>query len=114
MSAPDFTNVTIRTISPDGWPVDFELEPKPGATAEAILFLEDHGYQPAPVGSSSKSNDIQYTPDGLPVCPKHGAPMKKREKQGDTWYSHQVVDANGNECYCRGYASKSSPGWNID
>lgn len=52
----------------------------------------------------------EYTPDGLPICPKHGIPMTKREKQGDVWYSHNV----GTEefpMYCRGHAGNSSPGW---
>lgn len=52
-----------------------------------------------------------YTPEGLPICPKHNAPMKKREKQGDTWYSHIVTAPDGEDCYCRGYAGKDSPGY---
>lgn len=53
-----------------------------------------------------------YTPEGLPICPKHQVAMKKREKQGDTWYSHVLTAPDGEECYCRGYASaKDSPGY---
>jgi hypothetical protein len=72
---------------------------------------------------TEQSHTYQRTPEGLPICPKHGVPMKKREKQGDTWYSHAIVDpatgevmtdANGKTLYCRGYASKSSPGWDIE
>lgn len=49
-------------------------------------------------------------PDGTPICPKHGVPMRKREKQGDEWYSHSV-EVGGRACYCKGYAGKDSPGW---
>lgn len=50
------------------------------------------------------------TPEGLPICPKHRVAMTKREKNGDTWYSHKVLVA-GRELYCRGYACNSSPGF---
>jgi len=60
------------------------------------------------------SHQFQYTPEGNPICPRHNVPMRKREKQGDTWYSHTVTDpVTGESLYCRGYASKNSPGWNI-
>ncbi len=51
-----------------------------------------------------------YTPEGLPICPKHGAPMKKREKQGDCWHSHNL-GTEGQPLYCRGYPGKESPGY---
>jgi hypothetical protein len=36
--------------------------------------------------------------------------MRKRERQGDTWYSHAVgKDDRGEDVYCRGYAGKESP-----
>ncbi len=50
------------------------------------------------------------TPTGEPICPRHGVPMRKRERQGDTWYSHNA-GGEGEEAYCRGYAGKDSPGW---
>lgn len=54
----------------------------------------------------------QTLPDGTPICPKHRAPMKLREKQGDRWYSHTVgKDGNGKEIYCKGYHGKDSPGY---
>lgn len=56
----------------------------------------------------------QWTPEGHPICPKHGEAMPKREKQGDVWYSHTVTDEHGEVHYCRGYGSKSSPGWEVD
>ena len=54
-----------------------------------------------------------WTPDGLPICPRHGEVMPRREKQGDEWFSHKVTDEHGQVHYCRGYASKNSPGWDV-
>jgi hypothetical protein len=56
------------------------------------------------------ARDWRTLPDGTPICPKHSVPMRKREKQGDEWYSHSV-EVNGKQCYCKGYAGKDSPGW---
>lgn len=106
-----FDKITIHTISPHGWPVDFEITPENGRLNEAIAFLENHGFSPAPTAEAAR--DFNYTPEGEPICPKHNEVMKKREKQGDTWHSHPVTDAQGNTHYCRGYASKNSPGWQI-
>lgn len=53
------------------------------------------------------------TPEGDPICPRHRVAMTKREKQGDVWYSHQVTTANNEQLFCRGYASKSGPGWYV-
>ncbi len=41
-----FNKITIRTVNPAGWPIDFELKPgeSPGP---ALKWLESHGYQPA-------------------------------------------------------------------
>lgn len=55
----------------------------------------------------------QRTPEGLPICPKHGVVMQKREKQGDTWYSHKIETPEG-DCYCRGYATKNGDGWHVE
>jgi hypothetical protein len=55
-----------------------------------------------------------WTPEGLPICPRHQVVMKERKKQGDTWYSHRITAANGDELFCRGYAGKNSPGFDID
>lgn len=71
-----------------------------------IQKLEKRRYRP--------SRELTYTAEGLPFCPRHGAPMSKREKQGDSWYSHKLTDPEtGQLVYCRGYASASSPGFAI-
>ncbi len=107
-----FDKITIHTIHPNGWPLDFEFTPKEKGDLDAALSkLEGWGFSPAPTAEAAR--DFQYTPEGDPICPKHGEVMRKREKQGDTWHSHGVTDAQGNKHYCRGYASKNSPGWNI-
>jgi hypothetical protein len=55
-------------------------------------------------GINPTAQQFQWTPDGRPICPKHGVPMEKREKQGDAWYSHRIFDPHtGEEKYCRGY-----------
>jgi len=35
---------------------------------------------------------------GLPVCSKHGVPMERRQKDGQTWFSHRLPDGT----WCRG------------
>ena len=41
------------------------------------------------------------TPEGLPICPKHGVPMKECSKQGDAWHSHNV-EPRTTRCGARG------------
>jgi hypothetical protein len=53
----------------------------------------------------------QTLPDGTPLCPKHSTPMRKREKQGDEWWSHRVFGPDGQELFCKGYHGKDSPGY---
>lgn len=55
----------------------------------------------------------QWTPDGLPICPKHHTVMKKRQMQGDTWYSHNVGTKEA-PLWCRGHPGKLSPGFDVD
>lgn len=101
---------SIRTVHPKGWPVEFEIEPADPKLHEIITDLARLGYRP----DTANSDICQYTPDGLPICPIHGEVMPKREKQGDTWFSHKVTDpTTGEVTYCRGYPSKSGPGYAI-
>lgn len=66
------------------------------------------------IAQQGASQAYQWTPEGLPICPRHNEVMPRREKQGDVWYSHKIVDAGtGEVCYCKGYKSGSSPGWDI-
>lgn len=95
---------TVSAVSPAGWPVsiafaDINLK----EFEDRLAHLEQRGYRPP-------ASDWPTTPEGLPICRKHGVPMKKREKQGDVWHSHNM-GTEKEPCYCRGYAGKDSPGW---
>ena len=72
---------------------------------KAVRLLPGAGIEPVRATATWAT-----TPEGLPICPKHGVPMRKRERQGDTWYSHNA-GGEGEELWCRGYAGKDSPGW---
>ena len=62
-----------------------------------------------------QAQEFRQTPDGRPICPRHGAAMSQREKQGDTWHSHKIAHPRTGEIlYCRGYADPASPGWDIE
>jgi len=101
--------IVIHAATADGWPVDFHIKPGAGNMDKVIAFLQKQKFGPA-AGAVPK---MQYTPDGLPICPKHQFVMKKREKQGDTWFSHVVEDAAGKQQYCRGHKSKYGPGYDL-
>lgn len=68
-------------------------------------ILDKRHYAPA-----AQTQEWQRLPDGTPICPKHHAPMRAREKQGDTWYSHNVGTREA-PIYCKGYHGKDSPGY---
>ncbi|MCI0648020.1 MAG: hypothetical protein L0346_24440, partial [Chloroflexi bacterium] len=94
----------IIAIHPSGFEVRFEVELD--ELGKMVAKLEQRHYRP--------SRDLSYTAEGLPICPRHGVPMTKREKQGDCWYSHKVANPEtGQVLYCRGYASASSPGYDV-
>ena len=70
----------------------------------AIEWLIEHGFQ-----SDISGDQWQRTPSGEPLCPRHGTAMSKRERQGDSWWSHRVVHPEtAEELYCRGYPNPSS------
>jgi len=79
-------------------------------TADQFCDLLDRRGYAAP----EQARQWQTLPDGTPICPKHHAPMRLREKQGDSWYSHSVgEDALGKHIYCKGYHGKDSPGYEV-
>lgn len=75
-------------------------------TADAFCDLLDRRGFGAPV----TAQQWQTLPDGTPICPKHHAPMRQREKQGDSWWSHNVGTKDA-PVYCKGYHGKDSPGY---
>ena len=75
--------------------------------AEIQDTLLQKGYLP--------NGELPRTAEGLPICTRHAVPMRQREKQGDTWYSHSVTDpTTGEILYCKGRPGKDSPGWQVD
>ena len=96
--------ITLIAFHPTGYelhiPVTFEDLPA------TMRRLAARGYTP--------SREPVLTAEGLPICPRHGVPMKQRNKQGDLWFSHKMVHPEtGETVYCRGYASASSPGYDL-
>ena len=96
--------ITIIAFHPTGYelhiPVAFEELPA------TMRRLAARGYTP--------SREPILTAEGLPICPRHGVPMMQRNKQNDLWFSHKMVHPEtGETVYCRGYASASSPGYDI-
>jgi hypothetical protein len=103
---------TIRTISPKTYVTTFELENDTMYQLLAQLTeIQDNllqaGYLP--------NGELPRTAEGLPICTRHAVPLRQREKQGDTWYSHSVTDPQtGQILYCKGRPGKDSPGWQVD
>ena len=103
---------TITSISPKTYVITFEAEA--GSLMQLIASLADiqdellrAGYLP--------NGELPRTAEGLPICTRHATPMREREKQGDTWYSHSVTDpTTGEILYCKGRPGKDSPGWRVD
>ena len=94
-------NTVLIAYHPQGWEIRLEIADRSDLT-DAIRWLSDNHYRPA--------QGFLRTPEGLPICPKHGAVMSKREKQGDEWYSHNM-GTKDHPLWCRGYKSDLSPGW---
>jgi hypothetical protein len=92
-----------------GFDADIILKVDIRKAAASVAYLEAQGFEPPP-----RPVEFDRTPEGLPICPRHGVPMKVREKQGDTWHSHKVTTAGGEELFCRGYPGPSSPGYYVE
>lgn len=101
----------LIAISSNGFITHFEVEAdidsrelidKLPALERALIA---RGYRP--------NGQLPRSPEGLPICPRHGEVLRPREKQGDAWFSHKVVDANGEIVYCKGRPGADSPGWDI-
>jgi len=105
--APASWNVRYRT--PEGFDAMLTLR---GASGEdvlpraerAIVWLQEHGCEPTTGhgGNDNGYKEDEQEPD-TKVCPIHHVAMKRREKQGDVWWSHKAVDpSTGAEYWCRG------------
>jgi len=62
----------------------------------ALAYLLEQGYSPC------ENNNHPYTNGDIRLCPIHNAEMKRREKDGKTWYSHRLEDGS----WCRGKQGK--------
>jgi hypothetical protein len=101
--------IEIHTLHPTGFPVTFIIEAADPKLHTLIQKLVNLGYRPGIAGDT-----WARTPEGLPICPRHSVVMPRREKQGDTWYSHKVTDpTTGEVTYCRGYPHSSSTGFSL-
>lgn len=92
----------------EGFELDLSIQLDVRRLRAYLAHLKSQGLQP------KRSATYELTPDGLPICPRHGSPMRRREKQGDSWHSHQVVGPDGREHYCRGYRGPESPGFDVE
>jgi hypothetical protein len=59
----------------------------------ALAFLLAHGYSPSDNNHNGK--DRKW-------CPIHQCEMRRREKEGQVWYSHKLEDGG----WCRGQQNK--------
>jgi hypothetical protein len=90
--------MTITAVHPERFPVQIEVTTEENENLSKLIHsLLDRGYRPPP-------QDWARTPDGLPICLKHQAVMRLREKQGDSWHAHRVRTESGQELWCRGFA----------
>jgi hypothetical protein len=80
----------------EGYPVSVGFELPLAQVQRAVGRLRKYGITP-------QASDWQRTPEGEPICPAHNVVMQRREKQGDVWWSHKVLDNEGRERYCRGH-----------
>lgn len=103
---PRKVTVAISAVL-DGWPLVI-TDAMPAATIPRYLArLAEQGYSPPPI-------PIALTPNNEPICPRHRAPMTLHEHQGDSWYSHKLIDpATGKECWCKGRPGGDSAGWDL-
>jgi len=103
--APASVNLKLRF---EGYDTMLTLRGESGADVlpklkQAIAWLSEHGAEPTePVAGNANGNGA---PAGPEICPIHHVAMKRREKNGDVWYSHQAVNPEtGEEYWCRGKA----------
>ena len=75
-------------------------------------LLDDRGYA-SPTPQAADPTGWQTLPDGTPICPKHRTPMRKRERQGDQWWSHNAGTKDA-PLYCKGYHAPDSPGYDVE
>lgn len=74
----------------------------------ALTWLEDQGFTPYPQPQAAAPAGPNAA-DGHETawCPIHQCSMQRREKNGESWYSHKATREDGKEYWCRGKANNS-------
>lgn len=71
----------------------------------AIGWLADHGAEPNGGSIARDNGNGNGNEPEAHVCPIHHVAMRRREKNGDVWYSHKAINPEtGAEYWCRGKA----------
>ena len=98
----DAVPATVEAFHKTGFRVTFQTT---AAKVDGVVaWLQKRGFK--------SQRGFETTPDGTPICPKHNVPMRKREKQGDSWYSHNM-GTEDTPIWCKGYRHRTSPGWEL-
>ena len=102
-------SVNTHAVSPRGFSMQFTVRDCEATRFMSRLnslecWLVDNGWQPAAAAPASPSpaNNGHAEDSSAKICPIHGAKMTRREKAGDTWYSHKAYRPDGTEYWCRG------------
>jgi hypothetical protein len=95
LEAPASWNV--RYASQEGYICQLTLRANSGKdllekAGVALSFLLEHGNSP------SDNNNNHHSNGDTKLCPIHKVGMKRREKDGKSWFSHKLEDGN----WCRG------------
>jgi hypothetical protein len=86
-----------RYITPEGFICQITLRGDTGLVLlekaqAALAFLLTHGYSPC------EGNNNHHDRKDVRLCQIHHREMKRREKDGKSWYSHQLKEGG----WCRG------------
>jgi hypothetical protein len=74
-------------------------------------LLDKRGFAPpAPASSAAPLATPDDLPDGWKLCQRHGAPMRPRNKQNETWHN---VGTKDSPIWCKGYRGSDSPGYEL-
>jgi len=100
----------VRYVSPGGFSCQLTLRGDSGAdllprTVAALAWLTEHGCTPngaRPLEGYQGANPqpVPHPASDKAWCDIHNCEMKRREKDGQTWYSHRLRDGT----WCRGTA----------
>jgi len=106
----------VKAVSPQGFDIMLTLRDSDTASLMARVegaldWLVKQKFTPTPqrygggnVNASQQAGGNGGDPDSK-VCPVHHVAMRKREKHGETWWSHKAINPDtGEEYWCKGEA----------